>query len=1002
MTDHPSHELLSRYLAGRTSAEESRVVEEHIVQCEACTQQLDHISSQGDAFEARLAASDKVNKPVVDRPQDVTAGTVVGAYVLRELLGQGGMGQVWQAEQTEPIRRTVAIKLVKSELAGRQVLARFEAERQALTMMDHPNIARMLDAGAMPAGRPYFVMELVRGVPINRYCDEARLNTDERLALFIPVCQAIQHAHQKGIIHRDLKPSNILITQYDGKPVPKVIDFGVAKAVHQPLTDQSMQTELGSLIGTLEYMSPEQADLSNLDIDTRADIYSLGVILYELLAGSPPFTSKQLRAVAFTEMLRFIREIDPPKPSTKISKSEALPSIAANRKLEPRRLQSLVTGDLDWIVMKALAKERNQLYESANGFAQDIQRYLVNEPVQAGPPSASYRLRKFVQRHRGTVLAAGLVLLALIAGVIGTSYGMVKANEQATKAKEEAQAKETARAAEAAEREKAEKARDRTLQALDSMISEVTGDSLTTQQSISPEQRAFLNGVLSYYHEFSADQAADEKSLFRTSMAAFQLGRIEQRLDRKEKALAAMQQAEAGFAKLASEHTAGAEYRSKWAATLLNSGMMLRGLGKQSEAEAKHRQALGILKQLTIDAPAEQRYQSELASCFTNLGSLLVSLGKRDDAEKQYLQGLAVLEKLAKDQPANAGYQDQWAECHLGLGNLFMEQAKLSKAEEQFQFGLAIREKLAKEHPDTSIYRARLAACHNTMGVLLIRLRRLDAVEKHYQQAVSIQEKVVNEYPAALERAKELASYYLNLGNFQRNTRKLKEAEENYRKALALREKHAMETPESFTNQVSLGVVNCEYGVLLRMADKPEASLPLLNKAVIILQAAYDKEPRLLTAQRFLRNGYWNRAMTFDQLKKPAEALLDFDKAVSMATNPELRLIRAARVSALLSANKVTEAVAEAEELSHSPPWRYVEWYLYARVYARAGSSVAEKRQKYLDRAMAMLQKAVESGYKNAAQLTQDNDFVSLRDRDDFKQLIQQLQTSSPAAPVKK
>ncbi|MFO0814159.1 MAG: tetratricopeptide repeat protein [Gemmatales bacterium] len=463
MIDHPSTELLSRYLAGRTSANESQLVEQHIAQCEECTSQLDKISSQGDAFEAKLVASAQSSKPDIERSSGVTSGTKVGTYVLRELLGQGGMGQVWQAEQTEPIKRTVAIKLVKSDLAGRQVLARFEAERQALTMMDHPNIARILDAGAMPDGKPYFVMELVRGIPINRYCDEARLNTEERLALFIPVCQAIQHAHQKGIIHRDLKPSNILITQYDGKPVPKVIDFGVAKAVHQPLTDQSMQTELGSLIGTLEYMSPEQADLNNLDIDTRADIYSLGVILYELLAGSPPFSSKQLRAAAFTEMLRLIREIDPPKPSTKLSKSEALPSIAANRKLEPRRLQTLVTGDLDWIVMKALAKERNQRYDSANGFAQDIQRYLVNEPVQAGPPSASYRLRKFVQRNRGSVLAASLLLVTLVAGIIGTSIGYYRAEmarteeakqrQLAQKKEKEAQL-EKANAVKAAEAEK--------------------------------------------------------------------------------------------------------------------------------------------------------------------------------------------------------------------------------------------------------------------------------------------------------------------------------------------------------------------------------------------------------------------------------------------------------------------------------------------------------------------------------------------------------------------
>ncbi len=290
---------------------------------------------------------------------------IADKYKLLESIGEGGMGSVWVAEQTQPVKRKVAIKLVKAGMDSKQVLARFEAERQALAMMDHPHIAKVLDGGLTDQGRPYFAMEYVKGVPLTDYCDLARLSLKERLNLFVPVCQAVQHAHQKGIIHRDLKPSNILICLYDGKPVPKVIDFGLAKAMHHSLTDQTLHTAHGMMIGTPLYMSPEQAEHNNLDVDTRTDVYSLGVILYELLTGSTPLERQQLKEAAFNEILRLIKEVEPPKPSTRISGSVSLPTIAAQRDIEPHRLRRSVTGDLDWIVMKALDKERSRRYETA-------------------------------------------------------------------------------------------------------------------------------------------------------------------------------------------------------------------------------------------------------------------------------------------------------------------------------------------------------------------------------------------------------------------------------------------------------------------------------------------------------------------------------------------------------------------------------------------------------------------------------------------------------------
>jgi serine/threonine protein kinase/WD40 repeat protein len=356
-------------------------------------------------------------------------GTVIGPYKLLQQIGEGGMGTVFMAEQSHPVRRKVALKIIKPGMDSRQVIARFEAERQALAMMDHPNIAKVLDAGTTESGRPYFVMELVKGVPVTRYCDEHHLNPRERLELFVPVCQAVQHAHQKGIIHRDLKPANVMVCIYDGQPVPKVIDFGVAKATGSKLTEQTLFTEFGAIVGTFEYMSPEQAQLDQLDIDTRSDIYSLGVLLYELLTGTTPLERKRMKEVAVLELLRLVREEESPRPSTRLSSTQELPSIAANRGTEPKKLSGMMRGELDWIVLKALDKDRNRRYETPNGLAQDIERYLNDEAVLACPPSASYRLRKLVRRNRAAVWTTGMVALALVAGAIVSAWQAVRATD---------------------------------------------------------------------------------------------------------------------------------------------------------------------------------------------------------------------------------------------------------------------------------------------------------------------------------------------------------------------------------------------------------------------------------------------------------------------------------------------------------------------------------------------------------------------------------------------
>ena len=391
-----------------------------------------------------LSTTDYHPRPLVE------SGLVIaGRYVLQQKIGEGGMGEVWVAKQTEPVKRKVALKLIKTGMDSKAVLQRFEQERQALAIMDHPNIARVLDGGLTPTGQPFFVMELVNGLPLNKFCDEARLTPRQRLELFVPICQAVQHAHQKGIVHRDLKPANILVTMIDARPVPKVIDFGVAKATSGKLTDESMSTQFGAMVGTLEYMSPEQAGFAGEDIDTRADIYSLGVILYELLTGLRPIDVKRLKNAAVVEMIRIIRDEDPSKPSTRLSTNESLPSVAALRQTDPRKLMSLLRGELDWVVMKCLEKQRERRYETANSLARDIQRYLADEEVDARPPSAAYRLRKFVQRHKGQVIAASLVLLTLAAGiVVSACFAFLAVEEAKSSRKAEAIARTTEKKAE--------------------------------------------------------------------------------------------------------------------------------------------------------------------------------------------------------------------------------------------------------------------------------------------------------------------------------------------------------------------------------------------------------------------------------------------------------------------------------------------------------------------------------------------------------------------------
>ena len=802
-------------------------------------------------------AASAVSRTEDYRPMAAAGIVIAGRYTLLEKIGEGGMGEVWVAKQTEPVRRNVALKLIKTGMDSRAVLQRFEQERQALAMMDHPNIARVLDGGATPAGQPFFVMELVSGLPLTKLCDDVRLTTEERLELFVPICHAVQHAHQKGIVHRDLKPTNILVTIIDGKPVPKVIDFGVAKAVAGRLTEESMSTQFGAVIGTFEYMSPEQAGYSGVDVDTRVDIYSLGVILYELLTGLRPFDAKRLRNAALTEMIRIIREEEPSKPSTRLSTDDSLPSIAALRQIEPRKLTALLRGELDWVVMKCLEKHRERRYETASALARDIERYLADEAVEARPPSAGYRIRKFLRRNKGPVVAASVVLVVLVGGIFGTTFGMLRADRaRANEAKQRgiaeaneakalaaAEAERKAKEREAEQRAKAEKARDRTRQALDAMTSSVTGDSLTTQHEISDEQKKFLTEVLFYYQEFAGEKADDEPSRARTARAAFRVGLIEERLGRTAQAAAAYRLAIDGNAKLAAEFPTMREYRRDLAVIHNNLGFLLNGLEKRPEAEEQYRKALAIQEKLVADFSAEPLYRKDLAGSHHNLGLLLAGLGRHSDAEQQYRKALAVEEQLVDEFPAVPEYRQSLANGLNSLGVLLAGIGKRPKAEEQYRKALAIQEKLAAEFPAVPRHRKDLGGSHNNLGVLLAGLGRHSDAEQQYRKALAVKEQLVAEFPAVPEYRRELARSHNNLGPLLAGLGKRSDAEEQFRKALAIREKLVTELPAVPDCRLELAQTRRNLGLLLASVGRRPEAEEHYRKAFAIGQKLVDEFP---------------------------------------------------------------------------------------------------------------------------------------------------------------
>jgi len=808
----------------------------------------------------------------------------IGPYRLLEKIGEGGFGEVWLAEQAAPIRRRVALKIIKRGMDSRQVLARFEAERQALAMMDHPVLAKVFDAGTTPHGRPYFVMEHIHGVPITEHCDTNRLTTRQRLELFVQVCEGVQHAHQKAIIHRDLKPSNVLVSIQDERAHPKIIDFGVAKAAAHQLTEKTMYTEQGMLIGTPEYMSPEQAEMTGQDVDTRTDVYALGVMLYELLVGVLPFDSRELRQAGFDEIRRKIREDEPPRPSTRLSRmGGSSTGSAEQRQTALPILQRELRGDLDWITMKALEKDRTRRYGSPQELAADVVRHLNDKPVLAGPPSAAYRTRKFVRRHRVGVAAGSLVALALVVGMAGTAFGLVRARRAEAEARREAETSE--RVSEFLADILGEVDAERMGRQLVETLRQRVADAARARGASAEEITAALASLEASLQEVNATDVAlrmvHQEVLERAGvMLEGEFGeeprieaRLRQTIAETYRSFGLFEQAER-HARRAMEirrRVLGEDHLDTFG-SMCDLAKVYMQQGRYDEAEALHNETLDAVRRVFGDD------HPQTLTSMTSLASVYFLQGRYDDAEALYREALDAQRRvLGDDDAATIGSMTNLASAYWSRG-------AFDEAEELYRETLeASRRVLGDDDPNTLALTANLAYIYWEQG-------RLDEAEALHHKALEERRRVFgDDHPQTIASMMFLAGVYRDQGRYD-------EAEALHHKTLdAARDVLGDDHPKTLGFTTSLASVYSFQG-------RYEESEALLVEVVELQRRAVgENHPATLTTLNDLgdvyrRQGrYEQAAVLLGQALEARRSVLDDDHPDIGASLHALGCLAAAR-----------------------------------------------------------------------------------------------------------